>query len=535
MKKVVFLSRSYDLLIRFSETWKPKTPKSHLEKLFFLIFCLTLSFSTLDITKSYDTNVQAETKKSKTSSTTKAKTKTAKKPTVVTKKKAAKVFKRDVAKTLSQRTKPTKGKKKTSYRSIGLGKSKQKSKPVIKSYQKKASIQKKQIDRSITYDQIKSREETVSTSPRRGVSKGEFGLDKVKVSYSKSSVNLETLPTFETEFSGRIAAISEDSKFVFFPTNIQIQRLASEIVKRAGADHIGLAVMNPKTGEVLALAGKSRSLEIPEMHASYPAASLFKVITTATGVELGKIHANSLIQFRGSNYTLEQWNYFPSPSRDNRNMSVEEALGKSCNPVFGRIALNYLSANSLQNTANRFGFNDNIFTDYNLDQSKAYIPNDDYGLSRTGAGFGQVTLSPIHAVTVMSAIANGGVLMKPRLVDRVVDTKGNILYKSQATSIRRVVEPKTANQVLEMMEATTLIGTSRREFTRGGERTLPWRVAAKTGTLNGSNPRGLTQWFIAAAPISDPQIAVAIVTVNKRNSLSSPAHIGKLLIEEALE
>jgi peptidoglycan glycosyltransferase len=81
-----------------------------------------------------------------------------------------------------------------------------------------------------------------------------------------------------------------------------------------------------------------------------------------------------------------------------------------------------------------------------------------------------------------------------------------------------------------MMTATTTIGTSRKEFL--GK--VPWEVAGKTGTLKGDNPKGLNNWFIGAAPLENPRIAVAVIVINPSQVSSKASHIGRLILERYL-
>lgn len=218
-------------------------------------------------------------------------------------------------------------------------------------------------------------------------------------------------------------------------------------------------------------------------------------------------------------------------------MSLAEALGKSCNAVFARVALQHLTPTDLRAYAKAFGFNSDLEFDSPLHESSSYIPSGQYELGRTAAGFGAVHLSPVHAATMMSAIANHGTMPRPSFVDKVVDEGGEVVYQSRPELLHRVVQPDTAKTLLRMMQFTTTVGTSRKEFSGNKHRSpvLPREVAAKTGTLRGSNPKGLNRWFIAAAPADNPQVAIAVIVVNPGNGNASPSHIGRELLEKYFE
>jgi cell division protein FtsI/penicillin-binding protein 2 len=131
----------------------------------------------------------------------------------------------------------------------------------------------------------------------------------------------------------------------------------------------------------------------------------------------------------------------------------------------------------------------------------------------------------------MSGIANGGMLPRPQIVDTIVSPDGTVIHKQKSEVLQRIVEESTAQSLMEMMRNTTTIGTSRREFMRGSTPTLGQiDVAGKTGPLSGDNPQGLNNWFIGAAPISNPQIAVAVITVDPRQS-SKASHLARLVFQ----
>ena len=362
-------------------------------------------------------------------------------------------------------------------------------------------------------------------------------LEKINISYSKSGAFSEYIPSFNSRFAGRVAAINQKGDFVFFTLDAELQSSVAELVSKVRADHVAVVAMEVSTGKVLAIGGKSTFLPNPEFHSGYPAASLFKVVTSTAAIEKGSINSNTIIKFRGGNYSLNPYNYLPNPRLDSRSMSVGEALGKSCNPVFGRVALNYLNPSILNQYAQKFGFNQDIHSEVPLPKSGAYIPTDNnYEFSRTGAGFGEVTLSPVHAATFMAGIANKGILQRPVFVDKIVAPTGVVIYKGKPTQLNSIMSPSTSEQLLKMMQYTTTVGTSRKEFMKRNKTILEQiHVAAKTGTLSGENPKGLNNWFIATAPIENPKVAVAVVVVNPREVKSKASHLGRVVLEKYFE
>jgi len=362
-------------------------------------------------------------------------------------------------------------------------------------------------------------------------------LEPVEVYLSRSGdIVLGSFPSFSTTYDGKVASANALRQVTFYTLHPKLQKLAADLVRKADAPHVAIVAMEPSSGRILALAQKSRSIPNLLTHAGFPAASLFKVVTAAAALEQTKLQPDSTIRFRGGTYVLERWNYLPDPRRDRNSMSIREALARSCNAVFGRIALASLGSDALQEYVRSFGFNQPMKFERPLPVSKAHIPAEDpYQLSRTAAGFGEVNISPIHAAALMSGVANSGVMPRPVLVDSVLSSSGEPLFQSKAEMLRRMTSSKTAEELLDMMESTTTMGTSRKAFMRKNRPVLgDIAVAAKTGTLRGDDPIGLNHWLIAAAPLPNPQISVAVIVIDPRSSKWSASLLGRRMIEEYL-
>jgi peptidoglycan glycosyltransferase len=359
-------------------------------------------------------------------------------------------------------------------------------------------------------------------------------LERVEIRVNDDGrIWLPEMPRFSTKFTDKFAGISPRSEFVFYSLEPELQNFATDLVKRASAPHVAIVAMEPSTGRVLAAAGKSTTLANPILYAGYPAASLFKIVTAAAAVEQAGLAPETLVSFRGGNYTLNQWNYAPGRGKDNRFMSLADALGKSVNPVFSRVALKYLNQDVLKSYAFAFGFNNSLSTDISIQSSRALIPYGDFELGRTAAGFGDVTISPIHAAALMSGIAHKGLLPRPSLIERVVSPNGAVVYEAQPEMLTRIMSPATASILLDMMEKTTTIGTSRTAFNGNRGRLMPnISVAAKTGTLRGSKPEGINNWFVAAAPVENPKIAVAVIVVHEGGYNVKASQLGRMVIQK---
>ena len=336
-----------------------------------------------------------------------------------------------------------------------------------------------------------------------------------------------TLKSKMTMPDGRVASLTIDE---------DLQAQAKELLVRYSLPYGALVALKPGTGEVLTLVGGSNVSKGDNgyqfaLRAGMPAASLIKVVSAAAAIERGGARPKHKIHFRGGNYTLNKWNYKPDVRRDTRVISLEKALATSNNPAFGRLGVQVTGADLLSSYADSFGFNRNIPFALPLEKSEFAEIIDDYSLARAAAGFGEVTISPLHAAMLIAAVANDGIMMRPKLINSF-GPENQEVENNPPVELFRVVSADTAADLMEMMELTVKSGTGRRQFSaRRAPKLKGIRIAAKTGTLSGENPEGRYHWLIAAAPIEKPEIAIAALVVDTGNAKINGAALGRLFLE----
>lgn len=345
---------------------------------------------------------------------------------------------------------------------------------------------------------------------------------------------LSRIPAPQKKLAGLYYEKDKAGNYVFLSLEPKLQSRLQRVAQSTPASHVAVVVMDASSGKIRAIAEKSPTVKHPAFHAGYPAASLFKLVTMAASVEANGTKSYSSVNFRGGDYTLSRANYNPSQKWDRRIMTVKEAMAKSCNPVFGRLAFSLPRPNTtLSLYAKVFGFNMDWDTNFPLSRSQASIPTNDYEISRTGAGFGQVGLSPVHAASIMSGLLKKGSFPVPALVEKVISASGEILYRERGEVKKLSLDPRTASEVLGSMRDTTILGTAKRAFrrlySRGSGVSLDFPIYAKTGTLTGSSPRGLTTWFIANL---DADTALAVVTVDAKVRSARAPYIGARVLEQ---
>jgi cell division protein FtsI/penicillin-binding protein 2 len=333
--------------------------------------------------------------------------------------------------------------------------------------------------------------------------------------------------------SGGIAeGAAGDGTRITLSVDEELQKKIFALFRRFDPPYGVFAAMEPETGRVIALVGHRKGGEpdpnLP-LKAVYPAASLIKVVTASAALENGKISPDDEISYRGGIYRITKKGIHARDGRGVPSMSLEEAIARSANSVFGKVAVNYVGSESLADYMTKFGFCQPIPFDLPVEESTCEVPRDEYNLARTGAGFGEVYVSPLHMAMIMSSIASSGEMPRPILIERVEDRDGVPLFDAEPSKWRDTIKPETADALLQMMVKTIEMGTSRRTF--GSPDSTPllkdMEVAGKTGSLSGWTPRMHFEWFAGVAPVDDPKLAVAALVVNDNRGRIKGSYVGK--------
>lgn len=282
-----------------------------------------------------------------------------------------------------------------------------------------------------------------------------------------------------------------------------------DILRRGRVERGVAIVIDPKTGRLLAYAATDANV-LP-VERAYPAASIIKVITAAALLEKRADPAVWDCLYQGNKYRL-------SPSRLDRpragnHSTLEEAISTSNNQCFSQWAIHGLGEPRLRRMIELFGWASRPAIGHEAGQVEPAANR--YDLGQLGSGLDGVRVTPLHVASLASVLTDGR-LIEPRWIDRVVDAENHVVALPGTTAARRVVSPRTADELRELMVATTKRGTARRAFrTRRGVPLLgPIEVAGKTGNLNGKNPSGRYEWFFGVAPAEDPKVGVVVLQVH---------------------
>ncbi|NLC52373.1 MAG: PASTA domain-containing protein [Firmicutes bacterium] len=305
-----------------------------------------------------------------------------------------------------------------------------------------------------------------------------------------------------------------------------IQYIAERELEKAvlenGAKKGAVILMDPMTGEILALANYP-SFD-PNHYAQYPAAnrrnwvlsdqyepgSTFKIVTAAAALEEGIVRRDSQFFDPGfiivEDRRLKCWR-----AGGHGSQTFVEAVENSCNPVFASLALRLGQQKFLQ-YIQAFGFGRQTGVDF-PGEARGIIPP----LSRiknvelATIGFGQgISITSLQLLCALSAIANGGELLEPRLVKEIRTPDGQeVIKKFEKRTIRQVISEQTARELALILTSVVEYGSGNRARIAG------YRVAGKTGTAQKPGKGGYGQEriasFVGFAPVEDPKVAGIII------------------------
>jgi peptidoglycan glycosyltransferase len=345
--------------------------------------------------------------------------------------------------------------------------------------------------------------------------------------------------------------------------------------QQAAADGLGnktgaVVALDPKTGKVLAMISrptydpnplashdlgveekawkrlindKSKAADNRALQYRYPPGSTFKLVTSAAALETGQykpetvIPAPSELDLPLTTSTLNNWQRGPCVG-NKAEITLEEALETSCNTAFGDLGMK-LGADKLREQAEAFGFNNDfsqVFRDELLGvRSQFPTEMDQPQTALSSIGQFDVAATPLQMAMVTAGIANGGEVMRPYVVDKLIGPTLDTLATTDPEVYNRAISPSSADQLTQMMEATVNDGTAKPAKIDGV------RVAGKTGTAQSCAKCTPYAWFVSFAPADNPQVAVAVVIEKadvNRNEISGGklgAPIAKRVMEAVIE
>jgi len=396
---------------------------------------------------------------------------------------------------------------------------------------------------------------------------GKSGLEKVYDNYIRGTVGAERI---EVDVNGHAIEVLGERQPVpgnnlVLTLDYEIQRAAEKAIDerllylqsqehRLKAKAAAAVVMNPKTGEILAMVSRPafnpnlfnggisnknwdlltgnqfNPMENRAISGEYPPGSTFKIITSTAALELGKVTTKEKILDTGKHWLIPKGN---AGGEALGWIDFNEALAKSDNVYFYEMG-NRVGIDNLEKFARLYGLG--ATTGIELGgEAKGLVANrrykekrygEDWYLSETfdaaiGQGFQLVT--PLQMAMVMGEVANGGYRYRPFLVSRIVSPAGKIIktFSPEETGHIKISPPTLLAIRNALHEATLPGGTAAGVF-----QDFPVSIAGKTGTAENSHGDD-HGWFVAYAPFDDPQVVVSVIVENGGYGSQSAAPIAK--------
>jgi penicillin-binding protein A len=312
----------------------------------------------------------------------------------------------------------------------------------------------------------------------------------------------------------------------------RLQKRMENLLGTYKPPYAAVLAMDPDTGKVLAMASYSKYNNSGTnlcLKSQFMAASIFKMVTSAAAIEKIPLDEDSRIGFNGSVYRLKERNVFDRKNRFANSMTLGEAFAKSANIVYAKLTQRGIKPSDLRAYSSQFLFNQSIPFDLEVEESEAQIPDDSYELAKTAAGFGDVTLSPLHGAVIVSSILSEGRMVSPYVLDKIYNSERVLVYNHEPEISEQIIQPKTAAALKNMMEMTLTKGTIRKSF-RGWTRDRVLNdltIGGKTGSLNGRTITGEHNWFVGFAEGDGKKLVVASVIVNHALWHIKPTYLAK--------
>lgn len=323
------------------------------------------------------------------------------------------------------------------------------------------------------------------------------------------------------------------------------------VQEKTQADRVMAIVMDPKTGDILAMgmtpdydpntprvpletsaAAYIESLpekdkigywnkmwRNPMVSDTYEPGSTFKLLTTAIALEEGVTSPTDTFIDTGSievaGTKLKCWRW----QNPHGLQTLVQAVENSCNPVFVELAQR-VGADKYFDYLKLFGLREKTGIDF-PGEGTAIIQDKGtagpVGLATMSYGQG-IAVTPIQLITAISSLGNDGKLMEPRIVKELKDDNGKIVQEFKPKIIRQVISKQTAKEMSLIMEAVVGEGTGAKAKISG------YRIGGKTGTANKAENGGYSNEtyasFIGMAPIDDPKVSILLIVDNPKGEKS---------------
>ena len=367
---------------------------------------------------------------------------------------------------------------------------------------------------------------------------------------TKARSILDALHQSDPARPGNCISLTLDSTIQYF-----VEQQLNELQQATKANSVTILAMDPMTGRILGM-GSRPSFDPTEydkatpdarrnlaIGMSYEPGSTFKIVTGSAALEEGVIHPSDTFKDPGflkiAPRTITNWD---SDQKPHGEPTFTQGMQLSSNVVLAQVGMK-LGKESFYTYLSAFGFGSKTGIDISGEESGLLLPLDKVReIDLATMSFGQTnSVTPIQLLTAISAVANGGTLYRPYIVDKITTPDGQLVQQQKPIPVRQVITKATALQMTKILEQVVDDGT-------GYLVKIPGiKVAGKTGTAQKVDPKtgqySTTDFiasFAAYAPAEDPKIAVlVIIDTPKEGESHQGGTLGgpraKVIIERALQ
>jgi cell division protein FtsI (penicillin-binding protein 3) len=322
---------------------------------------------------------------------------------------------------------------------------------------------------------------------------------------------------------------------VVLTIDVGMQSIAEDELRKgmakSGAESGLVVMLDPSTGEVLAMAhapginpndashqqdgtGKIRAISD-----QFEPGSVFKIVTASAALEHRLVRPDQKFYAEHGRYVVQVGGGRQRVIEDTHPhdmLTLQQAIEQSSNIVMAKIS-NLIGAERLYTTARNFGFGNETGVDLPGEiRGELKRPSDWSGTTLNTLSYGyEVGVTPIQIASAYAAVANGGRLMKPFVVKKLLDDDGKTVSESKPQVIRSVISPETARMIRTYLEGVVVRGTGVQAKVEGVS------IAGKTGTarkyVNGKYEEGTyTASFVGFFPVDDPKVVCLVMLDHPR-------------------
>lgn len=352
--------------------------------------------------------------------------------------------------------------------------------------------------------------------------KGKTGIEQLANYYLINS----NIPLSE-KVENDIAQVKNPGNNVYTTLDTKLQQVVYDSL---GIYKSACVVTNVKTGEVLAMVSKpdfnpntivqdwDKYVEEEQTKKSsvllnrvtqgiYPPGSTFKIVTTLEYLKENNESVEGYSFDCNGRFSLGDTKIQCYHGSVHGNEDFYKAFAKSCNSAFASIGVG-LDRNAYGDTLDKLLFNKELPLDINYAKSVLKVDDTvtDDEMIQISIGQGKAQITPMHMNMITCAIANGGVLMKPRFINSILSANGTVIEKYSDEEYGQLMTKAEADALTELMVGVVNEGTAKKLISDN------YQAAGKTGSAEYNGVKEDSHaWFTGFAPADDPEIAVTII------------------------